>query len=302
MKKAIGYGVMPAAMTIWNSDESFNQRETERYLQWLIEKGAHCLSVTGSTGENISMGFEEQKHIMEVMIKSVAGAVPIYAGTGRYTTAETIELSEYAQKCGAAGVLVIMPYYLIPHKRAVMNHFRELRQAINIDICLYNNPRFCNYEMTPLEIKQMFNEGSINAIKTAVGDVERVHSLRYHCGDSMRIFYGHDINPMEAFCAKADGWLSGLPAVLPKFCRTLFDICTVDKNIDKANEYFYKALPFIDYYLTYTTNDPHWHEVFKYALQLQGFDAGLPRRPLGDLDLTEKKTVNSLFENMSEIL
>lgn len=302
MTKTKGYGVMPAAMTFWNADESYNQKETERYLQWLIDKGAHSLSITGSTGENISMGFQEQKSIMESMLKFINGAVPVYAGTGRYTTNETIELSLHAQKCGADGVLVIMPYYLIPHKRAVMEHFKALRRAIDIEICLYNNPRFCNYEMTTREVLQMVEDGSINAIKAAHGDPERVHSLKYHCGDRLTVFYGHDYCAMEGFFAKADGWLSGMPAILPKFARTLFDICTVEKDVDKANSYWYKVQPFVDYFITYNNNDPHWHEVFKYVLAAQGFEAGLPRRPLGTLSYEEKKKIDQLLDNMGDIL
>ncbi len=107
------------------------------------------------------------------MVKFVSGKVPVYPGTGRYSTAQTIELSKHAQACGADGVLVIMPYYLQPHKRAVVNHFRALRNAIDIDIILYNNPRFCGYEMTPLEIKAMVDEGLIDGIKAAHGDANR---------------------------------------------------------------------------------------------------------------------------------
>jgi 4-hydroxy-tetrahydrodipicolinate synthase len=302
MVKTKGHGVMPAAMTIWNPDESFNQKETERYLHWLIDKGAHGIAICGSTGENIAMRFEEQKHIIEVLTKSIGGAVPVYAGTGRYTTAETIELSQYAQKCGADGVLVIMPYYLLPHKRAVMNHYRDLRHAIDIEICLYNNPHFCGYEMNGLEVRQMVDEGIINSIKSAFGDAERIHSLRYHCGDKLTVFYGHDYAPMEGFFAKADGWLSGMPAVFPKFCRTLFDICTVEKNVDKANAYWQKVMPFIDYFYTYKTGDPHWHEIFKYLLQAQGFNAGCPRKPLGELNSEEKKKVNAILDKIAEIL
>lgn len=302
MARTKGYGVMPAAMTFWNSDESFNQKETERYVQWLIDKGAQGLVIAGSTGENISMRFDEQKKIIETMTKFIGGQVPVYAGTGRYTTAETIEMSQYAQKAGADGVLVIMPYYLIPHKRSVMEHFRTLRKAVDIEICLYNNPRFCNYEMNALEVKQMVEDGSIDAIKSAYGDAERIHSLKYHCKDKLTIFYGHDYAPMEGFFAKADGWLSGMPAVFPKFCRTLFDICTIEKDVDKANDYWYKIMPFVDYFITYGTNDPHWHEIFKYVLSCQGFNAGLPRRPLGEVSAEEKKKIDALLADMGDIL
>ena len=230
----VGKGVMPAVMTMWNADESYNEKETLRYVQWVLDKGAHSISCVGSTGDNISMSTREQKYIMESIIKSVDHKVPVYPGTGRYSTAQTIELSQYAQKCGAEGVLVIMPYYLQPHKRAVVNHFRKLREAIDIDIILYNNPRFCGYEMTPVEIKAMVDEGLINGFKAAHGDANRIHELKYHCGDKLTVMYGHDYAPMEGFFAKADGWLSGMPAIFPKFARTLFDICTIEKDIDKA--------------------------------------------------------------------
>lgn len=297
-----GKGVMPAVMTMWNADESYNQKETERYIQWVIDQGAHSISCVGSTGENISMSDIEQKDIMERMVKFIDGQVPVYPGTGRYSTAQTIDLSLHAQKLGADGVLVIMPYYLQPHKRAVVNHFRALRKAIDIEIILYNNPRFCGYEMTPVEIKAMVDEGLINGIKAAHGDANRIHELRYHCGDKLTVLYGHDYAPMEGFFAGAEGWLSGMPAVFPKFARKLHDICVLEKDVDKANAYWTKIQPFVDYFITYSNNDPHWHEVFKYVLKVQGFDAGIPRMPLGDLLPEEKKKVDALMQNMGDIL
>ncbi len=297
-----GKGIMPAVMTMWNTDETYNEKETLRYIQWVIDQGAHSISCTGSTGENISMRMKEQKRIMESIVKFIGGQVPVYPGTGKYSTNETIELSKFAETIGADGVLVIMPYYLQPHKRAVINHFRKLREAIDIDIILYNNPRFCGYEMNPLELKQMVDEGLIDGVKAAHGDVNRIHELKYHCGDKLTVFYGHDYAPMEGFFAKADGWLSGMPAVFPKFARTLFDICTIEKDVDKANVYWAKVQPFVDYFITYNNNDPHWHEVFKYVLKCQGFDAGIPRMPLGDLTLQEKKNVEKLLTDMNDIL
>lgn len=94
MRKTKGSGVMPAVMTFWNADESFNQKETERYIQWVLDCGAHSLSVTGSTGENISMSDDEQKKIIECLVKFVDHQVPVYPGTGKYGTAQTIEIDE----------------------------------------------------------------------------------------------------------------------------------------------------------------------------------------------------------------
>ena len=166
MRKTKGSGVMPAVMTFWNADESFNQKETERYIQWVLDCGAHSLSVTGSTGENISMSDDEQKKIIECLVKFVDHQVPVYPGTGKYSTAQTIEMTKFAQKCGAEGALVIMPYYLIPHKRAVVNHFKKLREAVgdDFDIILYNNPRFCGYQFEPIELKELAEQGIIHGV------------------------------------------------------------------------------------------------------------------------------------------
>ena len=57
-------------------------------------------------------------------------------------TANTIKMSKYAQDCGADGVMVILPYYLNPHKKAVMQHFRDIRAALDIRMMIYNNPWF----------------------------------------------------------------------------------------------------------------------------------------------------------------
>ena len=300
MRKTKGSGVMPAVMTFWNADESFNQKETERYIQWVLDCGAHSLSVTGSTGENISMSDDEQKKIIECLVKFVDHQVPVYPGTGKYGTAQTIEMTKFAQKCGAEGALVIMPYYLIPHKRAVVNHFKKLREAVgdDFDIILYNNPRFCGYQFEPIELKELAEQGIINGVKLADGRASYIQGMKHYCPDGITALYGHDYEPLPAFFAGADGWLSGLPGIFPKFCVDLFNLCTVQQDAPAARKLWDKMQDFIDYFITYSHNDPHWHEVVKYVLKCFGFDAGLPRMPLGDLLPEEKKKVDALLADM----
>ncbi|WP_321449526.1 dihydrodipicolinate synthase family protein [uncultured Cohaesibacter sp.] len=292
-------GLMPACMTIWNDDQTYSKPKMEKYLRWLIDQGAQNLSICGSTGENIAMNPTEQKEILEHVLGFIDGEVPIYCGTGFYSTINTIDMSKFAQDKGADGLMVILPYYLNPHKKAVMSHFRELRQNVDIPIMVYNNPWFAGYELTPLEVKTLLDEGVVNAIKAAHGDANRVHELRFHCGDKLDIFYGHDYAAMEGMLAGADGWLSGFPAVLPKACRTLMDICIVEKDVDKARAQQAKMQPYIDYFFyDKEAGVPHWQEVCKYTLAAQGLDVGLPRHPLGELDDANKKKIDKLLADL----
>ena len=173
----------------------------------------------GSTGENIAMNMEEQREIIAHVGDYLQGQVPLVCGTGRYDTLNTIKMSQFAQEHGADCVMVILPFYLNPHKKAVMQHFRDLRAALDIDIMVYNNPWFAGYELTVQEVKELVDDGTIQAIKAAHGDPNRVHELKFHCGDTLNVFYGHDYCAMEGLLCGADGWLSGFPGILPKQCR-----------------------------------------------------------------------------------
>lgn len=238
MRKTKGSGVMPAVMTFWNADESFNQKETERYIQWVLDCGAHSLSVTGSTGENISMSDDEQKKIIECLVKFVDHQVPVYPGTGKYSTAQTIEMTKFAQKCGAEGALVIMPYYLIPHKRAVVNHFKKLREAVgdDFDIILYNNPRFCGYQFEPIELKELAEQGIINGVKLADGRASYIQGMKHYCPDGITALYGHDYEPLPAFFAALTAGCPACPGIFPKFCVDLFNLCTVQQDAPAARK------------------------------------------------------------------
>ena len=296
IKKA--YGLTPASMTIWNADQTYNKKGMEKYLTWLLDNGAQSISVCGSTGENIAMNMEEQREIIAHVASFLGGQVPLVCGTGRYDTLNTIKMSKFAQEQGADCVMVILPFYLHPHKKAVLQHFRDLRAALDIDIMIYNNPWFAGYELNHNEVQSLVDDGTIQSIKAAHGDPNRVHELKYYCGDKLSVFYGHDYCAMEGLLAGADGWLSGFPAVLPKQCRALLDACK-EKNVDKAIAEQYNIQDYIDYFFNGKVNEvPHWQEICKYTLTAQGLDVGLPRKPLGDLDAENKKKIEKLLANM----
>lgn len=298
VKKA--YGICPASMTIWNDDETYNKKGMEKYLRWLIDQGAQSISVCGSTGENIAMNINEQLEIIDHTVRFLDGEVPVIVGSGTYSTKNTIIMSQAAEKAGADGVMLILPFYLHPYKEAVKRHFREIRKNLDIDIMVYNNPWFAGYELNPHEVKELVDDGTVQLIKAAHGDPNRVHELKYLMGDKLQVFYGHDYCAMEGIMAGADGWLSGFPGVLPKACRTLQDIITIEKDIDKANAYQKKMFPYIDYFFNDKKDEiPHWQEICKYTLKAQGLDyVGLPRHPLTDLDDANKKKIDKLLADL----
>jgi len=261
----------------------------------LIEKGTDGLSPCGSTGEFIAMTLEERKHVVEVVIDQVNGRVPVYPGTGHYSTELTIELSKHAEKCGAAGVLVILPYYMRPPKKDVPDHYKAVANAIDIPIILYNNPWFAGYEMTSFEIKDMVDEGSISAVKVTNGDPSRVHDLKVLCGDKLSVLYGHDYNVIESFVGGADGFLSGLPTAVPDLSKKIFTL--VQEGIwDRIFPLIWFSIPWKKEKNIETSS--HFTATYKVFLKVLGVDVGVPRKPVKPLSGKDWEEIKEIAKHI----
>jgi 4-hydroxy-tetrahydrodipicolinate synthase len=278
-------GVVPPMLTVWKADETYDEKGSERYIDWLLECGVQGIVPCGSNGENTAMTLEEQKRVIEHVVKYVAGKVPVYAGTGKYSTRETLELSLHAKAVGADGLMVILPYYFQPYKDAVLDHYRTIKKAVKLPIILYNNPWFAGYELTDDEAKILVEEGVIDAVKAAQGDADRVSAMKLACGKDFTVFYGHDYCAFQGYAAGADGWLSGFPTAFPKQCRELQEAVMVEKDLDKGRNIWDKFLPFIKAFRSpEVTAHAHWLEMFKWCVTEQGVPVGKPRMPLKELD------------------
>jgi 4-hydroxy-tetrahydrodipicolinate synthase len=94
----------------------------------------------GSTGEFYSMSDKEHRRVIHCVVDEVGGEVPVFAGTPRAGTLETLWLSRYAQEVGADGVQVVLPYYHIASEEGMYQHFKSLAEGLDIGIMVYNNP------------------------------------------------------------------------------------------------------------------------------------------------------------------
>lgn len=271
----------------------------EKYLTWLLDNGAQTISICGSTGENIAMNMEEQREIIAHVSSFLAGQVPLVCGTGRYDTLNTIKMSKFAQDHGADCVMVILPFYLNPHKKAVLQHFRDIRAALDIDIMVYNNPWFAGYELNTEEVKSLVDDGTIQCIKAAHGDPNRVHELKFACGDKLTVFYGHDY------------WRNGRPALRRRWLAVRLPGgpaeavprsagCLLRRRRQGCRAAQDNIQPYINYFFYDKVNGvPHWQEICKYTLQAQGLDyVGLPRKPLGELDEANKRKIEKILADM----
>ena len=118
-------------------------------IEFQIENGTHAIVPCGTTGESATLSFDEHKRVIELTVQTVAGRVPVIAGTGANNTVEAIELTQSAKESGADAVLSITPYYNKPGQEGLYAHFKAIAEAVDIPMFLYNVPGRTSITMLP---------------------------------------------------------------------------------------------------------------------------------------------------------
>src|SRR6187431_1088919 len=118
-------GSIPALITPFR-DGKVDEDALSELVEWHVEEGSHGLVAVGTTGETPTLTHEEHEHVIEVVVKTAAGRIPVIAGAGSNNTDESVRLMRFAKGVGAAAALVVTPYYNKPSQRGLYHHFRTL--------------------------------------------------------------------------------------------------------------------------------------------------------------------------------
>lgn len=297
-------GIFSPTLTAYHRDGSVNLQGVRRFVRYLVDAGVDGLAPLGSAAEPVALSTEERMQILEAIVAEVNGRIPIYAGTGHYSTETTIALSKHAKSLGCQGLMLMAPYLLRPPKRDVLNFFRNVREAVDLPIMIYNVPVLTGCEVTPAELRTLAEEGAVHAVKWSHSEVSRIHDTRLFCGPEFKIFAGVDIIAFEAMAVGADGWISGLPIIVPRLAVKLHRLIHCDKNLEAARELWYRVLPIIhvEYRAMGTEqNDPHWLAVCREAADLRGLDLGPARAPLSQVNPEVRAELKAILSKLNEL-
>jgi 4-hydroxy-tetrahydrodipicolinate synthase len=171
--------------------------------------------ILGTTGESSTISAEERAEIIKMSVKAVNGAFPIIVGTGAIETKKVIEWGLQARDLGADATLVITPYYVKPPQRALIKHYTDIADAVNLPMLLYNCPGRTGVDLKPETIAEFSKHPMIIGVKDATGDLARVSPLRTLCGEDFLIFSGEDDNGCEFVRIGGDGVISVTANVAP---------------------------------------------------------------------------------------
>src|SRR6516165_2975582 len=131
-------GVFTAMVTPFNEDGSVDYDAFQRLVVFLCENGSDGVVVAGTTGESPTLSDGERLDLLRAALEAAPVGKTVIAGTGTYSTAHSIHLTEQAHRAGAHAFLVVTPYYNKPPQRGIVAHFEAIAQVSDRPIVVYN--------------------------------------------------------------------------------------------------------------------------------------------------------------------
>ena len=213
-------GAMTALITPFR-DGQVDFDTLDELIEFQIEGGIDGIAPVGTTGESPTLSHDEHKKVIERVVKTVAGQVPVIAGAGSNSTAEAIELAAFAKKVGADATLQVDPYYNKPTQEGFYQHFKAIAEEVDLPIVLYDIPGRCGAGMTVDTIVRLSEIENIVGIKDATGQMDHVSEIATRC--DMTILSGDDSMTLPIAAVGGKGVISVVANIAPADVKALTD-------------------------------------------------------------------------------
>ena len=189
-----------------------------RLVDFHVANGTAAIVVVGTTGESPTVDVDEHCRLIQATIEHAAGRLPVVAGTGGNSTAEAIELTQFAKRAGAAACLSVVPYYNKPTQEGMYRHFRLIAETVDLPLLLYNVPSRTVADLSNDTVLRLAEIPGIAGIKDATSDLPRLVDLRNRLPTNrpFALYSGNDDTALPFMLLGGDGVVSVTANVAPK--------------------------------------------------------------------------------------
>ena len=248
-------------------------------IEYQVNNGTDAIIVCGTTGEASCLSHEEHLDCIKFCVEVVNKRIPVIAGTGSNCTETAVYLSQEAEKYGVDGLLVVTPYYNKATQKGLIEHYTIIANSVKLPIIMYNVPSRTGCNILPATAAKLCKEvPNIVGIKEASGNISQVAKVALLCGNDIDIYSGNDDQIVPILSLGGKGVISVLSNIAP---QQTHDICQAyfDGDVERSAKLQIKAIPLVDALFCEVNPIP-----VKKAVQLQGRDTGVLRRPLTEME------------------
>ena len=281
--------ILTAIVTPFKSDGSVDLARFRELARRLVDEGSDGLVVTGTTGESPTLTDVERFALYEAAVDEIGDRATVVAGTGTYSTAHSIHLTEHADQLGVDGFLIVVPYYSKPPQRAILAHVQAIASATEKPIVVYDIPSRVVIEIQQDTMKRLAEIPNVRAVKQAKPDLDAARNvvacgLDLYAGDDDLILPFLELGGVGGICVHTH-------VVGPQVRELVRRYRSGD--VDGARALDEELRPAIDL-LRVTTNPIG----IKAALALIGEDVGGLRLPLVEASEDEREAIRGCLERL----
>lgn len=284
-------GIIPPIITPMNADESINEEELRRQVNRLIDAGVHGLFPFGTNGEGYILSAEEKEQVLRIVVDETKGRVPVYAGTGCVSTAETIKQSLMAKEVGADVLSIITPSFAAASQEELYNHYKEVAEAVDLPIILYNIPARTGNSLAPATVARLSKIPNIVGVKDSSGNFDNMLQYIEKTKDNnFIVLSGNDSLILWCLLAGGRGGIAGCANVYPDTMVNIYEQF-IKGDINKAREYQDSIRSFRDCFKFGNPNT-----IVKTAVSLLGYPVGKCRKPFSSLSEEGINAIKKVLE------
>ena len=166
-------GIVPPIATPLLPDERVDEIALRKVVKYLLDAGVNGIFVNGTMGAFALLTDAEQHRAVEIVVEEVNHKVPVIAGISDTGTKRVIEKGKEIEKIGADFLAAVPPFYFVLSQESATRFYREVAQAMQTPLFLYNNPYLAHFDLTVDSIVELASEPNIVGIKETNQDCNR---------------------------------------------------------------------------------------------------------------------------------
>ncbi len=209
-----GLGI--ALVTPFKEDGSVDFASLVALVERQIAGGVDFICVLGTTAETPCLTAGEKRAVMDTVVRTAAGRVPLLLGAGGNCTAEVARGLRETDLTGFAGVLIVTPYYNKPSQEGLYRHYCEVAKSSPLPVVLYNVPGRTGVNLeaeTTLRIAR--DCPNVVAVKEASGRITQIEDIVENAPEGFEVLSGDDAITFELLSIGATGVISVVGNALP---------------------------------------------------------------------------------------
>ena len=281
--------VLTAVVTPFRADGSIDVGAFRALCGHLVEHGSDGVVVTGTTGEAPTLTDDERLMLYEAALDAIGGQATVIAGTGTYSTAHSIHLTEAAHALGVDGFLVVTPYYNKPPQRGIVAHVEAIAAATDRPVVFYDIPSRVVVDAAPETITALAEIENVRAVKQAKPSLDAARhvvdcGLDLYAGDDDLILPFLEVGGVGGICVHTHVVGPQVKELVTRFRAG---------DLDGARALADELRPALEI-LKVQTNPI----AIKRALQLLGHEVGGLRLPLVEADEAETAAIRDCLERL----